>query len=394
MTEPLDLVRQLLADRFPACAMRSAEDGASCAITAAGREGAMRMEVMVHHPVTGALSCVRFKRGTPQDGSVHFWTFVDDAAGETLHFEVTCCLNRLGSLIGEWLEPERPFSSRLVLPATENEAAKVPASGDPTVLEEVDASILQTLPEPQAALQALAADIARIDRAAVLRHWPRDAQGRLALRATALLNAYGPPTRKRQPCLILVSASAQRRMPEFRLTLSQEFLYNHRWNWKDAPWLWAAQHAPNEAPEVHTVRRLLSQGLAEDACDMFGVRLGDGVRRLAEGKPFGRFMPNPPAWREELHTALRSLAPWQMRDGLAHIQAYLAATNKKPPKQGSWERKLFWFSKQTQQAKFGLAIGQGENGAPELRIIATASNEHFPEPDWRDVSPPERLDNA
>lgn len=40
-------------------------------------------------------------------------------------------------------------------------------------------------------------------------------------------------------------------------------------------------------------------------------------------------------------------------------------------------------SGQREQMRWGLGVHFGASGAPELDLIATASNEHFPEPDWK-----------
>jgi hypothetical protein len=88
-----------------------------------------------------------------------------------------------------------------------------------------------------------------------------------------------------------------------------------------------------------------------------------------------------------LAAALRQLAPWRVKDGLARIYQHLCSVNKHKPKPGSLERKLFWFSSQRQQAKFGLGVALTADDKAELRIIASASNDYFPEPDWRDTVP-------
>ena len=96
-----------------------------------------------------------------------------------------------------------------------------------------------------------------------------------------------------------------------------------------------------------------------------------------------RFEPVPQAWADELRAALLQLAPWRLAAGLQRIQQQLSQSNRKPPKPGSWQRKLFWFSGQRQQVRWGLGAGLDAQGRPWLDLIATASNEHLPEPDWK-----------
>ena len=118
---------------------------------------------------------------------------------------------------------------------------------------------------------------------------------------------------------------------------------------------------------------------------MCDVSLGEHLRRMAAGLPMSRFDRVNPDWVAELHAALRQLAPWTLASGLARIQQRLAAANRKPPKPGSWSRKLLWFSGQRSQSRLGLGVRHGEQG-PELDVIDTASNAWLPAPDWQDLA--------
>ena len=108
----------------------------------------------------------------------------------------------------------------------------------------------------------------------LVQSWPRDERGRLAARTTAILAAYGPATRKRQPCLLIRSAM-QSKMPGWELLLSQEFLYNQRHQWSDSPWLWTAQPAPPTSRLEQQARKLMAQGKMGEACELCGVQLGE-----------------------------------------------------------------------------------------------------------------------
>ena len=127
----------------------------------------------------------------------------------------------------------------------------------------------------------------------------------------------------------------------------------------------------------------MAQGKIGEACELCGVQLSEKVRRLSAGMVFQRFEPVPQTWPDELCMALLQLAPWRLSAGLQRIQQHLERSNRKPPKAGSWERKLFWFSGQRQQVRWGLGVGLDAQGKPWLDLIAKASNEHLPEPDWK-----------
>jgi hypothetical protein len=79
----------------------------------------------------------------------------------------------------------------------------------------------------------------------LLQSWPRDDRGRLAARTTAVLAAYGPASRKRQPCLLAIGHAVK----YARLAIASivEFLYNCRHQWSDARWLWSSADAPEDA---------------------------------------------------------------------------------------------------------------------------------------------------
>jgi hypothetical protein len=66
--------------------------------------------------------------------------------------------------------------------------------------------------------------------------------------------------------------------------------------------------------------------------------------------------------------------------GTAHRRSYTQA-NRKPPKPGSWERKLFFGP--APAGALGPRSALRRDGKPVLDLIVTASNEHFPEPDWK-----------
>lgn len=231
--------------------------------------------------------------------------------------------------------------------------------------------------------------MAATDMQKVLQYWPRDSRGRITLRTMAILNAYGPATRKRQPVLCLTSASKQQHEPELQLKQSKEFLYNHRHQWKDARWLWTQKTADVKTTRaIQHARKYLRSGHIEDAFDLFNIKLDESVRRMAAGFPITWFEQPSSEWQTMLVAALCQLAPWKLQEGLTHIQTYLTATNKKPPKPRSWERKLFGFTHPKQSAKQGLGIRFNHEGLAKLFIICTASNEYFPEPDWLDYPDP------
>ncbi len=386
----LDEWQNLLAERFPACEMRR-KDIATASIEAppgADQPGELKIDVFVHDLRSYGLSAKRLEENYElgEHERAHGWISISDAAGRKLHYEVTCSTERFGQVVGEWLAPAHELPEELVVPAPATNSRKVRKTAslnEPRIERDESAELLQSLPDAAHWLAQFEKHLSLVDLSTIAQHWPRDEQGRPLPRITAVLAAYGPPTRKRQPCLLLTSGT-QREMPVWRLRLSNEFLHNHRYQWTDAPWMWVAG-AAEPALDALGLRahKWIAQGRVDEACDLYGVTVSRRVRLLAAGLAFQKYLRLNESWPGEVQAALRQLAPWRIAAGLARIQDYLGQANKKPPKPGSWERKLFWLSGQTTQVRYGLGVRFASNGKPELDIIATASNEHFPDTDWR-----------
>lgn len=398
MATLLDEWQAQLAEHFPACHMQRKDIATAMLVAPAGADqpGELKIDVFVHSQNAHGLEAWRLEEGRAiaEDQRAHGWISISDARGGKRHFEVTCSSQRFVQIVREWLAPPCEPPAELKIPATATEPAplrkarKAPALNEPRIEREPSAEslqLLQALPNAQQALAQFDAHLSQLEISSIEAHWPRDEQGRYLPRTTAVLSAYGPVTRKRQPCLLLTSGT-QREMPFWRLRLSNEFVHNHRHQWMDAPWMWSAGiQAPalDEYEKAVRTQKLIDQGLVGQAYDLYGIHISRNVRLLAVDLPFQKFARLHAAWPEELRAAMRQLAPWRIATGLASIQRYLEAANKKPPKPGSWERKLFWFSGQTTQVRYGLGVRIASDGKPELDIIATASNEHFPEVNWR-----------
>lgn len=361
------------------------KDAARTRITSSEAAGCMDVEFFVHHGGNGAFSATRYEQAMQlgAEHRLHAWITLRDATGEVIHHEVSCNPGRFAQLLHEWrtapgAAPEQvTIQAMACSPSTDETEAFAPS-----IDQDLNLGLLDKLADAQQALERLKADVAAVDLMRLLQSWPRDDRGRPAARTTAILAAYGPATRKRQPCL-MVRSVMQSKMPGWQLLVSSEFLYNCRHQWSDARWLWSPAEPPKDSALERKARNLMAQGKVSEACALYGIELHERVRRLAAGQSFQRFSPAPEPWVQELRDALLQLAPWRLTAGLQRIQEHLIQANRKPPKLGSWERKLFWFSGQRQQARWGPGVRFDEDGKPVLDLIVTASNEHFPEPDWK-----------
>lgn len=361
------------------------KDAARTRISSSAAAGSMDVEFFVHHGGNGAFSATRYEEAMQLgvEHRLHAWITLRDTAGEVIHHEVSCSPGRFAQLLHEWRTAPDAAPAQITIrakactPSPAETEARAPSMG-----QDLNLGLLDQLADSQQALEQLKTDVSAVDLMRLLQSWPRDDRGRPAARTTAVLAAYGPATRKRQPCL-LVRSVMQSKMPGWQLLLSSEFLYNFRHQWSDARWLWSPADAPKDSALERKARKLMAQGRISEACALYGVELHERVRRLAASQSFQRFSPVPEPWVQELQAALLQLAPWRLAAGLQRIQEHLTQANRKPPKPGSWERKLFWFSGQRQQARWGPGVRLDKEGKPVLDLIVTASNEHFPEPDWK-----------
>ena len=368
--------------QLPDCQIES-RDAAQTRITSSAAASAMEVELFVHHG--GGYSATRYEPSMVLDAEhrLHAWITLRDAGGAVIHHEVTCNPQRVSQLLQEWrTAPEAALAQLTIKPVADRPYIAWTEGSIPSINQNLDLSLLEKLADTALVQEQLKADVAALDPMRLVKAWPRDERGRLAARTTVVLAAYGPGTRKRQPCLLIQSVM-QSKMPGWQLLLSSEFLGNQRHQWSDARWLWSAQEPPKDSAREHKARKLVAQGKISEACALYDIGLHERVRQLATGQPFQRFVPVPAPWPQELQAALLQLAPWRIAAGLQRIQQHLSEANRKPPKLGSWERKLFWFSGQRQQMRWGPGVRLDADGKPVLDLVLTASNEHFPEPDWK-----------
>ena len=335
----------------------------------------------------------RYQCGEMPNGALlHYWvSWVATGTGQhnSQRFRICHDIEQVANELTAWADPARPVPSEVVIPPVAPPVRQpwpnLPPMPQPDVSCVLDLSSQDLLNQ----------DIARIDWPRLITHWPLAADGTPMLKARLLLAAYGPPTSRRQPCLMVRSCDTKRDLLSaqagnpggFTITVSDEFVDNQSDNWTARPWLWTTVPVPDEPPLADQCRALLMEGQFSQACQVAGVELGDLLRRASNGltligSSVTHYVDFDPEWMPILHATLARLAPWLLADGLARLEARLAASNKKPPKRGIWSRRLVDFPGQRQSRKLGLHASLTTDGHPLLDIAASASNARLPWSDW------------
>jgi hypothetical protein len=248
-------------------------------------------------------------------------------------------------------------------------------------------------------------DVASVAGDRLVRHFPCDAAGRLALKTVVLLNSYEtvrPPGRDRDLCLAAVAPERRRDEQAVRVVLTDLIVVNQTHRWASNRWLWTpAEVPPSEqlgteaaGPSAENDRareslRLLDAGRTEEAMGLYGVAFSEDVHRLLGGeriKPPACCAHPDAAWRDLLIGTLRQAAPWLLPRAVAEEAERLRqwAAGKKGRRRRAVSLKLVIFPGQFHSRKASLMLtGDVDGGSPRFVIDATASNARLHETAWK-----------
>lgn len=276
---------------------------------------------------------------------------------------------------------------------------------------EVVCRILDPLPDLERLLTpagraALAADLATLSLTRVAANFPADPLGRLALKATVLLNAYEtttPPAKDRAVCLAVEGPARRRDVAAVRVGLAALILANQSHRWDDHPWLWQEVPAPathllgvaprpgdrdGDAATAAACLDDLGRGAIEAGLARFGLTLDVTLRRILGGERTGRVarcaIPDA-AWTDLLVATIRRSAPWAL-PGAARAEAdriarWAGAKKGRPRREPLL--KLVIFPGQHHSMKACLTLTADLDGAnPRLTVDITARNDRLAETIW------------
>ena len=183
--------------------------------------------------------------------------------------------------------------------------------------------------------QAVDHDVGAVVADRVVRHFPWDAAGRLALKTVVLLDVYEtlkPPRKDRDLCLVAVGPE-RRNEQVVRIELADPIVVNQTHRWDRCPWLWTTADVPagemlgtklagatGENQRAMESLERLDEGRIEEALALYEVRLSEDLHRLLGGERI-----SPPAccahpdaaWTKLLIDTLRQSAPWRLPEAVA-----------------------------------------------------------------------------
>ena len=368
--------------------------GASVTITHDGLPEQMDISFFVHFNHPAGYTASPYSGGEiPPTGLLHYWvswTLLDDHIDRPHRYKrqrICHDLSQVEQELTAWVAPEQPTPAHItIVPVPAPVRQTWPVVPPRPELEDSSTAM------DDATHPALTNDLDKLDWPRLVAHWPVASDGTPLLKGRILLGAYGPATIKRQPCLIIRGPATKRDLKAaqagqpggFHLTLSDEFMENQEDCWITRPAWWTSTGTYDEPAVANDCRMLLAAGSIIQACDLAEVTLTEDVRRAAAGLPLDRYRTFDPAWVPILHATLARLGPWLLKEGLLRIEARLVAANKRPPKRGTWSRRLIDFPGQRQQAKCGLHATLLFDGQACLDIVESASNARLPRSGWTD----------
>ena len=246
----------------------------------------------------------------------------------------------------------------------------------------------------------LAADLAHVDAARLVRHYPRDAAGKLPLGEVVLLAevAVAPPLRAPKGMWLVAASPAKRSAAQvITLALQPEFGRHAEHSWVSARWLWdtraadapeavrwgsaklpiselarggapgeIAKSAPRDARIAHAIR-LVRAGRWREALEVCGVahELDPLPYRKVNGKVIHREL-----WDAGVDAAMAAIAPWRLE---AALIAYPAR---------AYGLRLFNLPGQTVSRKYCVVL-RSVNDAPHLSVGISGTNERLPAIAWQ-----------
>ncbi len=280
-------------------------------------------------------------------------------------------------------------------------------------------------------------DMERVSESKVLLNLRRQLDGRLPLKRSAILAAYGnnPWSMSRQRCLVVTTPQRRRDKPILNVRIESLILRNHAQNWTNARWLWDCEvSTPPDPADIDKVQldqaaarseklsskkklaeherrqlsiHLLDQLKFSEAFALYDIAYDlelDNMRAqvpLIPKNPIAPFPPKPnkeskkyPTWiRGEryrdflnqagarLKTELWRSAPWKIRETIDQTFRF-RQQNLKSVRE--CKLRLFALPKQTGSSKRGVFIGCDKAGNNHrIYLDSSAINDHLAEPDWQ-----------
>lgn len=250
-------------------------------------------------------------------------------------------------------------------------------------------------------------DLSSVRMEQIVRNFPWDKTGRIALKTAAILNIYDkipdPNPHSKEPDLCLAAIGPDRRSDEqiVKIELTNLYAVNQNHRWENCPWLWTDTDTPHTellgtnqhiaTPENDRAMRslsLLDEGKIEEALGLYGVTLSTDLHRILGGEIVQIFTHyySTPTWTDLLVDTLRQSAPWKLPQAVIDEAARLDIwTSQKKSRSSRYPfLKLAIFPNQNSVRKTCLILTENINDShPHLIVQEIAINDRLHHTAWK-----------
>ncbi|PSB51962.1 hypothetical protein [Chamaesiphon polymorphus] len=247
-------------------------------------------------------------------------------------------------------------------------------------------------------------DLSLLRMGQIVRNFPWDKTGRVALKTAVVLNIYektpdpNPHSKERDLCLAAIGPDRRSDEQIVKIGLTDLYAIDRNHRWENCPWLWTDKDTPHTellgtnqhiaTPENDRAMRslsLLNEGKIEEALGLYGVILSTVLHQILGGGIVKNYYSDL-TWRDLLVDTLRQSAPWKLPQAVIDEAARidLWASQKKSRKPRLPLLKLALFPNQRYTHKTCLMLTENINDRhPQLIMQSSAINDRLHHTAWK-----------
>jgi hypothetical protein len=248
-------------------------------------------------------------------------------------------------------------------------------------------------------------NLVRMER--IVRNFPWDKTGRIALKTAVVLNIYdktpdpNPHSKERDFCLAAIGPDRRSDEQIVKIELTDLYAINQNHRWENCPWLWTDIATPDTellgtnrhlaTPENDRAMRslsLLDEGKIEEAVGLYGITFSAVLHQILGGEIVEIFKNyySTPTWTDLLVDTLRQSAPWKLPQAVIDEAARLDIwTSQKKSRSSRYPfLKLAIFPNQNYAQKTCLFLTKNINDShPRLIMQDSGNNDRSHHTAWK-----------